>query len=475
MRKVLATSVVFLCLILPLFCQRNSEVAGNVTNSSGAAFFGVPINAATLKAGVAKVDITPPPGLLMWGYSLRRSTGTLDPLFARVLVFEVGEQRVALVTLDLGRSFGDGITNEIRAAVQKTTGISYVVLAASHTHSGPVVNNGYSGPTEAWERAAVPKIEMAIEHAQQHAVDVRIGVGYGAAYIGHNRRIVRPDGTADFMGRDETGIPTSPLDPTVAVLRVDTMDGTPLAILVNYACHPVVFGPDNQNYSADYPGVMTATVEKAFQGKPLCLFLQGASGDINANYTDMPLAQDGIKWRDWTGERLGEAVIQVAQGMKTESPSTPSLDFREETLGFHFRWDPAKFHQAFLATADITDSADAPAYLATYGPESPGADQHLDVGTILIDKQIALMAVPGEAYVEYQMDWRSRCPVDDCLFAGYANGYFAYFPTIKAATIGGYGAGDFMTYLQPGAGDAMVDNAVVDVYKMLGRLTDTPK
>ena len=62
--------------------------------------------AESLKAGIAKVDITPPVGVPLWGYELRDSTGTLDPLYARVLVLEVGEKCLALVTLDLGRTFG---------------------------------------------------------------------------------------------------------------------------------------------------------------------------------------------------------------------------------------------------------------------------------------------------------------------------------------------------------------------------------
>ncbi len=62
----------------------------------------------SLRGGVAEVDITPPVGLPMWGYAARSapSRGILDALFARVLVLEVGEQRLALVTLDLGRPFG---------------------------------------------------------------------------------------------------------------------------------------------------------------------------------------------------------------------------------------------------------------------------------------------------------------------------------------------------------------------------------
>src|SRR5262252_5100182 len=49
-----------------------------------------PASCEVLKAAVARVDITPPPGILMWGYSNREgpATGTLDPLYARVLLLQ---------------------------------------------------------------------------------------------------------------------------------------------------------------------------------------------------------------------------------------------------------------------------------------------------------------------------------------------------------------------------------------------------
>src|ERR1051326_6000282 len=77
-----------------------------------------PSAAAAMKAGVAKVNITPPAGVQMWGYfdRLKPAEGTLDPLFARVLVLEAGDRRLALVDLDLGRSFGPASIKRIRDA-----------------------------------------------------------------------------------------------------------------------------------------------------------------------------------------------------------------------------------------------------------------------------------------------------------------------------------------------------------------------
>ena len=209
--------------------------------------------ASPLKAGVAKADITPAPGLPLWGYELRNATGTLDPLYARVLVLEVGEQRVAIVALDLGRTFGWGSIQQIREAARKSSGISYVLVCATHDHSAPAIRDSYPKGLPAWEQAALEKIEKAIQDAHEHAVEVRMGTGYGDAYIGHNRLQLNPDGTVTWFANNDTKIPTAPVDPTVSILRLDTLDGKPLAIVVNYACHPVVFGPDNKQYSADFP------------------------------------------------------------------------------------------------------------------------------------------------------------------------------------------------------------------------------
>src|SRR6516164_9020084 len=84
---------------------------------------------ATLKAGVARVEITPPTGLSMYGYGNRKgtSTGILDPLMARVLVLKVGEKRLALVVLDLGRVLAPAWIERLRANTQKSCGMSYVL------------------------------------------------------------------------------------------------------------------------------------------------------------------------------------------------------------------------------------------------------------------------------------------------------------------------------------------------------------
>ena len=427
---------------------------------------------AVLRAGVAKVDITPPAGEQMWGFEDRHqpATGTLDPLFARVLVLEAGPEtaptRLALVTLDLGRSFGPGSLARLRDTAKRSSGIACLLVAASHTHSAPVIRDEYRDAPPAWEQAALERIEHAIADATGALQPARIGVGTGVAYIGHNRLRVNPDGTVSWFERNLTRVPTSPVDPTVTVLRIDKADGSPLAILVNYACHPVVFGADNLRYSADFPAVMNRVVEQAFGGRAMSFFLQGAPGDINPYYAVTPLEQDAAGMRDWTGERLGKEAARVAKEIQSRTPDAPSIDFAESALTVRLRWDVEKFRAALLK------------FLGPQGMEVYGArivpEIRLPVTTVLIDKEIALMSMPGEPFVDFQMNWRDRCPVPHALLLGYTNGYNGYFPTIAAASRGGYGAASASTWVEPGAGERIVDNAVVEVYEMLGRLSDLP-
>jgi neutral ceramidase len=424
---------------------------------------------AGLKAGVAKVDITPPTGQPMFGYAARSgpAAGTLDPLFARVLVLEAGERRLALVALDLGRPFGPASLAQLRESAKKSSGISYVLVVAAHTHSGPVIKDEYpGGDTPLWESGALEKIAKAIDAAHEQAVEARLGAGYGIAYIGHNRLRRNPDGTTTWMDRNPTMIPTSPVDPTVSVLRVDTNEGRPLAILVNYACHPVVFGPDNLRFSADFPGAMASTIEQAFGGQPVCFFLQGAPGNINPYHAVTPLVQDAVKWRDWTGERLGGEAARVAKGIQTESNAEASLDFAEDSLTFHLRWQPERFREALLRFGER--------FFEDFAPRIR-EEWTLPVAAVLINKRIAWMTMPGEPFVEFQINWRDRCPVRDAFLLGYANGYGGYFPTIQAAAEGGYGGAGATAWVEVGAGERMVDHAVIRIYQMLGRLTDLPQ
>jgi neutral ceramidase len=433
----------------------------------------LPGQAAEMKAGTAKVDITPPLGTHMWGYfdRLGGATGVIDPLYARVLVLEAGDKRLAYVDLDLGRTFGPNSLDHLRAAVKQESRIDDLIVQATHTHAGPVIMDEYPDGPPAWETEDLDRIESAIRDAAAHLVPVRLGVGYGAAYIGYNRRHVDADGTVSMVWTNSTQAPTYPVDPLIAVLRIDRMggqmDGQPLAILVDYAAHPVTFGSDDLRYSADFPGVMCSVIEQAFGGKPLAFFVQGAAGDINVFDAGTPINLDVIGRRDWAGQTLGKAVVATARQIQTTADSNSTIDFADDSVALKLRWDPEVFRQETLREI-------GPAAFQTFA--SPiKKTMELPVTTALIDRKIAIVGMPGEPFVDFQTDLRARCPVLDCFFLGYTNGYYGYFPTIKAAAEGGYGAANATTWVQVGAGESMEDVAITQIYRMLGKLQNAPK
>ncbi|HWF67363.1 MAG TPA: hypothetical protein VN670_08660, partial [Acidobacteriaceae bacterium] len=309
-------------------------------------------------------------------------------------------------------------------------------------------------------------INQAVHTAQLHTEPVRLGVGYGEAFIGYDRRRIEADGTVSMFWNNSARIPTWPVDPTLTVLRIDRMDGQPLAILVNYSTHPVTFGPDNLRFSADFPGQMCKTVEQAFDGKPLAFFMQGAPGDINVYDTTTPVKEDAVGRRDWAGQTLGNAAVTTAKQIQTTVDPNPSIDFAEDMLPVKLRWDPEKFRQ------EAVREMSAETYKFYIGPIQE--TMQLPVTTVLINRKIAITGVPGEPFVQFQMSWRARCPVSSCIYLGYTNGYYGYFPTIKAATQGGYGAVNAITWTQVGTGERMLDHSVIEVYKMLGRFQDSP-
>ena len=421
-----------------------------------------------LRAAVAKFDMTPKTHEVMWGFEARSApaTGTLDPLYARVLVLEAGDKRLAIVTVDLGRSFGEASLDHLQEQVRKESGISCLLVCASHTHSAPIVKDEYKREPPLWERNALDGIAAAIRTATEHLQQARIGVGTGSVLIGHNRLRINDDGTVSWFERNPTMIPTSPVDPTVTVLRIDTANGTPLAVLINYACHPVVLGEDNLQYSADFPAVTNRVVEDAFGGSVQSFFLQGGSGNINPFYANMPVAQDAVKLRQWTGERLGKEVARVARDIQTETDPAASIDFREETMQLKLRWDPEQFHAGLLKML-------GPEILELWGG-TIRTPIEARVTAVLIDKKIAIATVPGEAFVEFQQNWRDRAPVPTTLFFAYTNGYHGYFPTIQAASRGGYGAASASTWVEVGAGERIVDWAVTQTYNMLGKFSNLP-
>lgn len=398
-----------------------------------------------ITAGVARVEVTPPTGSPMGGYSAREgpSTGVHDPLYATVLVLKSAEMTVAIISCDL-RSFP---SERVVTLARERRLADHILLAVTHNHSGPLTweDKSWPRPERSWFADTEDKILHALETATKQMFPARIAAGFDEIYLGHNRRQVGADGKVTMLWRNTDKKPTAPLDPTVGVIRVDDATGKPRAVIVNYACHAVVLGPDNRMISADYPGYLARRIERELNGA-LCLFMQGGAGDINPYLDKQPVAQNGFGEAEKMGNALAVAALTVVRRLKPTANDNDKLRATAEVLNFRDRWDAQKTIRAGLTT-------------------------------LLINDEIAIATLPGEPFVDLQIALRDKSEIPYTFLFGYtysAGGeWIGYVPTMRAASEGGYGAG-YNTRLEVGAGEALIDRHLVNLFTLSGKLQTSP-
>ncbi|MEK6324536.1 MAG: neutral/alkaline non-lysosomal ceramidase N-terminal domain-containing protein [Acidobacteriota bacterium] len=396
-------------------------------------------------AGVARVEVTPPVGSPMAGYSARAgpSTGVNDPLYATVLVLKSRGMTVAIISCDL-RSFP---SERIVTLARERKLADHILIAVTHNHSGPLTweDKSWPRPERSWFTDTEDKILQALESATKQMFPARIAAGFDEIYLGHNRRLVGAEGKVRMLWRNAEKKPTAPIDPTVGVIRVDDATGKPRALIVNYACHAVVLGPDNRLISADYPGYLARRIERELDGA-LCLFTQGGAGDINPYLDKQPVAQNGFGEAEKMGNALAAAALTVARKLKPQANDNARLLAAAEVLSFRDRWDSQKTIRAGLTT-------------------------------LLINDQIAIATLPGEPFVDLQIALRDKSEIPYTFLFGYtysAGGeWIGYVPTIRAASEGGYGAG-YNTRIEVGAGEALIDRHLVNLFTLSGKLQTSP-
>ena len=413
---------------------------------------------AGFEVGVAKVDVTPSPGGRMYGYGARgeaTATGVHDPLYARALVASDGRAKVALVTLDLG--YVDTVlTREVREAVGQAIGLRDVLLLGSHTHSGPLLAADLEGAERSRVQDLANKIAQAVVEADAARQPARLAAGWGRVEEGHNRRRVLPDGTVEMRWENRDRRVTSPLDTALGVLAFDSPAGEPIATLVNFTCHPGVLGPDNLEFSADYPGAMMAMVDERVGGQTM--FIQGAAGDINPFWDKTPLAEGAVEQMERMGVAVAREVVRVRSDI-TGYEEALWISLHQEVLPVATRWD--------LDEPEVRERIRAD-YLARYDRERVA-----EVSTLLFGPTVAIAMFPGEFFVEHGLRLKQQSIVRHTLFAGYANGHLGYFPTIRAAAEGGYGA-DTSTIVELGAGERLITRALINLHFQAGELKAFP-
>ncbi|MCP4643819.1 MAG: hypothetical protein GY851_25475, partial [bacterium] len=243
-----------------------------------------------------------------------------DPLYAKALVMDDGATKLAIIAMDVTAiggigEVGDDFLPTLRGRIETELGIPgrNVLVNASHNHPpGRLLCE----PAEQLERTF-----DAVRRAAENLTAVKVGAGVGHEdRIGMNRTLRLKNGKAWTIRH---GNPCPPddevesvglIDPEIGILRVDRLDGTPLAVVFNYACHPYITVPRG-GVTADYPGFASAVIEENLGHDAMALFLQGAGGDITSVlYKDVHRPRDS----EPLGRMLGLSTLKGLRGIETK-------------------------------------------------------------------------------------------------------------------------------------------------------------
>jgi len=410
------------------------------------------LDLAEFQAGFAAVDITPSAPVPLWGYGMSNraenvSTGTHDPLFAKALVIEASEKRLALVGLDLGRAPFEPMVRRLQVRLRAEANIEHVLFVGSHTHHGPALElvpvEGLPDP--AVDNALAYYVELearllqVVLDAASRLEAARIGWASGETSVNRNRH---------------TKEEPVPRDGELFVLRVDNADGEPIALAVNMAAHPTTHPPANNQFSADFPGVMMKAVESA-TGIPT-MFLQGAAGDMQCVIDDSRWGE--VDQMEAPGLKLAEEVLALNAGLATAVPAHPDLQGAENTFSFGMRFD--------LEDPEVTAGVRAQygEYLyASYIGKHRAGTIHPKLITVLLNGELAIAGGSGEFFSDLSVQLKQSVPEPKTIFVGYCNGHDMYFATRRAMEQGGYGADPPTAWVAPGGPETMMERAAHNI------------
>jgi hypothetical protein len=262
-----------------------------------------PAEARQLSAGAARVDIT------------NTEAGPVnDPLYVKALAIRDQDTSVVIVTVDavaiaeIGSIRNEYLAN-VRARLQQDLKIrpENVLVNASHCHG--VVS------ADVEERTV-----RAVKEAWQNVVLVTVGAGRGREdRIMENRRLKLKSGReadvrhAYSLPPDEEVAGVGPVDPEIGILRLDRASGAPLAVVYNFACHPIQGVPSRAN-TADLTGFASRVIEDNLGEGAIALFVQGCAGDINPlGYKDVDHPRDA----EPLGNALGLSTLKSLRKIRT--------------------------------------------------------------------------------------------------------------------------------------------------------------
>jgi len=414
------------------------------------------LTAGELRVGAAAVRITPEQPLPMAGYyNIRLSTNTHDELHAKAIVIEQEGVRAALVVCDL-ISLPRTVVVQAREMISHSTKVpgSNVMISATHSHTGPVLDTGSSRiGAEEKDMAAVreytaqlpAKIAEAVRLAEAALQPARLSVAHEQEdHLSHNRRFHMRDGTVGWnAGKLNKNIvrAAGPIDPDVAVLYFESLRANAIATYVNFTMHPDTVG--GLEFSADYAFALSRLLGEYKGTNMVTVFANGACGDINHVDVHWANPQKGHAEAARLGTILAGNVFKAYTRLARVTPGR--IRVRSEIVKLALPELKAGEVEAAREVVSRLETKTPPKFLEQVNAfkvldvaARDGKPHEVEVQVIALGGDVAWVSLPGEIFVELGLEIKKKSPFRHTVIAELANGSIGYIPNQKAYDEGNY-------------------------------------
>lgn len=389
-----------------------------------------------MKVVSAHADVTPRNPSPLAGFGSRQGNWQRvdDPLEINALRLTDGsDEDLILVTLD-GLSFSVELEEHCKATVPKGRRAT-VIGVASHTHFAPPIDHHlpHLGTlADDYRKLVFTKASSVIEKLYSQEPETATWSIGSSTTDGHTisrrRESWMPNRGLPPIRKRMARLPNlnGPNDETLTVIIL-SHDGRPSAVLWNYTCHPVCYFIED-HVSADYPGVVRATLRKHFGDIP-CLFLPGFAGDIRPRI----LAEGGglkhLLRRAVQGDYFGRANADRWKSW-TEGIASAATAASSNAV----EWDS----NGHIHTTQITIPFDSIQTSPAAGRPPPHYTE------VKIGDGLEFRFLSGEPVLQIRDVIQSARPErSKTIYVGYQGHLFGYLPTSKMVEEGGYEAGEF--------------------------------
>lgn len=407
-----------------------------------------------LKAGFARLDVTPPLGTFVPGaYANRFSETVLDPIYINALAIALEETTVLIVAADF-LAIRMEYAAELREVISARTGIpaENIMIHALHQHSaialrGNKKNNNLMGDHAFLDVLYRKFGDLGVLALQDMAeAELSTGIRETEEVIAFIRRYYMTDGTiaSNPIGRYKEVVKRyADADNNVRLLRFKRADKKDIA-LVNFQTHPDII--HKHVTSADWPGFVRRFVEREYDDEVSCLVTVGVQGDCNHCDFMLPEYKDGYEHSKHMGRVIANAVI--AMWDKTEPVAPDTLNSSMEIVYNKTRTDGEELYDEMkeLSRDRMAVIEKDPSYtlsakmnrILSLREDAP-IYRKIPVSVINLGP-VAFVGFGGEPFTKYGVNVREACPDRFILTSCNTNGSEGYFVTTKAFEEGGYEA-----------------------------------